>query len=52
MSYQGTEPLTADDIAETIAWLLSLPSHVNINAIEMMPTCQAMGNFAIARSTT
>jgi 3-hydroxy acid dehydrogenase/malonic semialdehyde reductase len=48
--YQGTEPLTADDIAETVSWLLSLPSHVNINTIEMMPTCQASGPFAVVRS--
>ena len=50
--YQGTEPITADDIAETVSWILSLPAHVNINTIEMMPTCQALGPFAIARSTT
>jgi 3-hydroxy acid dehydrogenase/malonic semialdehyde reductase len=50
--YAGTEPLTADDIAATIAWLLSMPPHVNINAIELMPTCQAPNALAIARNTT
>ena len=39
--YEGTTPLTADDIAEAVAWVLHLPAHVNINRIEMMPTCQA-----------
>ena len=47
--YQGTTPLTADDIAETVAWVLSLPAHVNINRIEMMPTCQASAPLAIKR---
>jgi 3-hydroxy acid dehydrogenase/malonic semialdehyde reductase len=47
--YQGTEPLTAIDIAETVGWLFSLPEHVNINAIEMMPTCQAPGPLLIKR---
>ncbi|RKP50227.1 SDR family NAD(P)-dependent oxidoreductase [Pararobbsia silviterrae] len=50
--YQGTQPITAADIAETVSWILSLPSHVNINTIEMMPTCQAPNAFAIARSST
>ncbi|MCY0386079.1 SDR family NAD(P)-dependent oxidoreductase [Robbsia sp. Bb-Pol-6] len=47
--YQGTEPLSADDIANTVSWLLSLPEHVNINAIEMMPICQAPGPLAVKR---
>lgn len=49
--YQNTEPLGAADIAHTISWLLALPGHVNINAIEMMPICQAPGPLAIARKS-
>jgi len=49
--YAGTTPLTAEDIAETASWIAALPPHVNINRIEMMPTCQASGPFAIKRST-
>ena len=48
--YKGTVPLTAEDIAETVGWLLALPEHVNINRIEMMPTCQAPGPLAIKRT--
>jgi 3-hydroxy acid dehydrogenase/malonic semialdehyde reductase len=48
--YAGTTPLTAEDVAETVAWVLGLPAHVNINRIEMMPTCQASGPLAIKRS--
>jgi 3-hydroxy acid dehydrogenase/malonic semialdehyde reductase len=47
--YAGTTPLNADDIAEAVAWVLSLPAHVNINRIEMMPTCQASGPLTVKR---
>jgi NADP-dependent 3-hydroxy acid dehydrogenase YdfG len=36
-------PLTADDIAEAAAWVIGLPPHMNINRMEIMPTCQAPG---------
>lgn len=48
--YEGTVPLTAQDIAETAYWIATLPAHVNINYIEMMPTCQGFGPFAIKRN--
>jgi 3-hydroxy acid dehydrogenase/malonic semialdehyde reductase len=47
--YEGTDPITADDIAEAVAWVVRLPRHVNINRIEMMPTCQASGPLAVKR---
>jgi 3-hydroxy acid dehydrogenase/malonic semialdehyde reductase len=47
--YTGTQPLTGDDIAEIIYWVTSLPSHININSLEVMPVCQAWGPFAIHR---
>ena len=49
--YQGTDPLTSEDIAEAIAWVVTLPPHVNINRIEMMPTCQAPASLAVKRRT-
>jgi len=39
--YQGYNPLLAQDIAETIWFLCSRPSHVNINDITVMATAQA-----------
>jgi 3-hydroxy acid dehydrogenase / malonic semialdehyde reductase len=48
--YAGTTPLTADDVAEAVAWVVGLPAHVNINRLEMMPTCQASGPLAIKRA--
>ena len=48
--YKGTRPLSAEDIAEAISWVVRLPAHVNINRIEMMPTCQAFSPFNIKRT--
>jgi 3-hydroxy acid dehydrogenase/malonic semialdehyde reductase len=47
--YEGTEPLTADDIADAIHWCVSRPPHVNINAVQMMPVCQAFGPLPVKR---
>jgi 3-hydroxy acid dehydrogenase/malonic semialdehyde reductase len=47
--YAGTTPLSPEDIAETASWIIGLPPHMNINRIEMMPTCQANAAFAIKR---
>jgi len=48
--YDGTQPLTSEDIAETVFWVTTLPPHVNINSVQMMPVCQAFGPLAIKRS--
>lgn len=48
--YEGTVPLTAADVAETAYWIATLPPHVNINYVEMMPTCQGFGPLAIKRN--
>lgn len=48
--YAGTQSLTPEDIAETLSWLVSLPRHVNINRIELMPTCQSAGPFNVKRA--
>jgi 3-hydroxy acid dehydrogenase/malonic semialdehyde reductase len=47
--YQGTVPLTAQDIADTIWWLVNTPKHVNVTTMEIMPTEQANGPLAIYR---
>lgn len=39
--YKGYDPLTAEDIAETILFILTRPAHVNINDILIMATAQA-----------
>ena len=47
--YQGTTPLTADDVAKQIFHVAMLPAHININRLEMVPVRQAWGPFAIDR---
>ncbi len=48
--YEGTVPLTPEDIANTAFWVATLPAHININRIEMMPTCQGYGPLTIKRN--
>jgi 3-hydroxy acid dehydrogenase/malonic semialdehyde reductase len=48
--YSGTQPLTADDVAEAAYWVATLPAHININQIEMMPTCQGFSAFTVKRN--
>ncbi len=47
--YAGTEPLQPADIAECVEWAIQQPRHVNINSIELMPTCQAPGPLQVHR---
>jgi 3-hydroxy acid dehydrogenase/malonic semialdehyde reductase len=47
--YDGTQPLTAEDIAETVYWVASRPAHVNINSVQLMPVCQAFGPLTVTR---
>jgi 3-hydroxy acid dehydrogenase/malonic semialdehyde reductase len=49
--YAGMQPLTADDIAESIYWAATLPPHVNVNTIELMPTAQSFAPFQVARES-
>ncbi|MFE9097831.1 SDR family NAD(P)-dependent oxidoreductase [Streptomyces sp. NPDC007264] len=40
--YQGVaEPLTADDVADTITWAVTRPSHVNVDLLVLRPRAQA-----------
>ena len=48
--YDGTQPLTADDIAEAIHWVTTLPPHMNVNVMQLMPVCQAFGPFTVKRN--
>ena len=47
--YAGMQPLTAEDIAETVWWTTNLPAHVNINTLEVMPVAQSFAPFQVAR---
>jgi 3-hydroxy acid dehydrogenase/malonic semialdehyde reductase len=47
--YEGVNALSSEDIAEAIYWVATLPSHVNVNAIEMMPIQQSFAGTTIHR---
>jgi len=47
--YAGMNPMTAEDIAETLWWIATLPPHLNINAIELMPVNQSFAGFQVHR---
>ncbi len=50
--YKGTQPVTGEDIAEIVHWVTSVPPHVNINTVEVMPVCQGCGPFVIHRDAS
>ncbi|NNJ71683.1 MAG: SDR family NAD(P)-dependent oxidoreductase [Enterobacterales bacterium] len=47
--YENLQPLSPEDIAETIRWCAELPEHVNINRLEVMPSCQSFSALAVHR---
>ncbi|MCA6094638.1 SDR family NAD(P)-dependent oxidoreductase [Streptomyces sp. SCA3-4] len=47
--YNGVaEPLTADDVADTISWAVTRPPHVNIDLLVVRPRAQA-SNYKVHR---
>ena len=47
--YSGIDPMTAQDIANTIHYVATLPPHLNINTLELMPVSQSWAGFAVER---
>jgi serine 3-dehydrogenase len=47
--YAGAHPMTAQDIADTIFWVATLPPHLNVNRLELMPASQSFAGFQVAR---
>jgi serine 3-dehydrogenase len=48
--FSNVKALTAGDMARTILWVAEQPPHVNINAIEMMPTQQSFAGFHVEQN--
>jgi NADP-dependent 3-hydroxy acid dehydrogenase YdfG len=48
-TYEGTQPLRPEDIADIVYWAATRPAHVNLNSVEVMPVCQAFAPLAISR---
>ncbi|HEY0114232.1 MAG TPA: SDR family NAD(P)-dependent oxidoreductase [Allosphingosinicella sp.] len=47
--YANVEPMTAQDLADTLFWVATLPPHLNINTLEIMPVNQSFAGFAVHR---
>jgi serine 3-dehydrogenase len=47
--YEGSDPITAEDIADLFWWLANLPPHLNINTLELMPVRQSFAGFTVDR---
>ena len=47
--YSGVKFLSADDIAEAVYWSATLPAHMNINVLEVMPIQQSFNPFNMHR---
>ncbi|MBV7434808.1 SDR family NAD(P)-dependent oxidoreductase [Cardiobacteriaceae bacterium TAE3-ERU3] len=50
--YEGAHALQPEDIAETVAWIAALPTHMNVNAIEIMPTTQSFAPLTVFKENT
>ena len=47
--YANMNPMTSEDLADLFWWLATLPPHLNINAIELMPVSQSWAGFTVHR---
>ncbi len=47
--YKGADPIQPEDVANTVFWLATLPAHLNVNQLELMPVSQAWSPFSIHR---
>ncbi len=49
-TYENTNALSAEDVCEAVWWVATLPKHVNINTLEMMPVSQTWAGLSVHRS--
>ena len=47
--YGGANPMTAGDIADALFYIATLPPHLNINRLEIMPVSQSFAGFQVER---
>ncbi len=45
--YEGNDPIQPEDLAEIIHWVVTMPRHVNINTLEVMPVSQTWGPLPV-----
>jgi serine 3-dehydrogenase (NADP+) len=47
--YADMNPMTAQDLADLFWWIATLPPHLNINIVELMPVSQSFAGFTVTR---
>jgi serine 3-dehydrogenase len=47
--YAAMDPMTSEDLADLFWWIATLPPHLNINTIELMPVSQSFAGFTVTR---
>ena len=50
-TYRGLTPLTGDDIADIVAYVVNLPEHVDVLDVVVMPTAQRSASVVHRRET-
>lgn len=50
-TYANANALTPEDVAEAVYWTATLPAHVNINTLEMMPVSQSFAGLSVHRQS-
>ena len=48
-AYENANALTPEDVTEAVWWVATLPKHVNINTLEMMPVSQSFAGLSVNR---
>jgi len=48
--YENCDALTPEDVANSVLWVASLPEHVNVNRLDIMPTCQAPAGLFVDKT--
>ncbi len=48
-TYKDSNALSAEDVTEAVWWVATLPTHVNINTLEMMPVSQSFAGLSVHR---
>ncbi|MFG6653024.1 bifunctional NADP-dependent 3-hydroxy acid dehydrogenase/3-hydroxypropionate dehydrogenase YdfG [Scandinavium sp. M-37] len=48
-AYENANALSAEDVTEAVWWVATLPKHVNINTLEMMPVSQTYAGLSVHR---
>lgn len=47
--YEGAEPLTPEDVADIIHYVVNVPPHVNIGRVQVTPVCQSETGMLVAK---